>query len=887
MVGITLGHYRIERLLGSGGMSDVYQAEDTKLGRPIALKVLSQALVDDPERRERFEREARAAAALNHPNIVTIHSVEEVDGLTFLTLELIEGQTLAEIIPAGGLSLDRLLDLGIALADGVGAAHQRGITHRDLKPANVMLTSDGRLKILDFGLAKIKEDVRVADTAMPTALLTGEGRILGTVAYMSPEQAEAKPVDQRSDVFSLGVILYEMATGVRPFQGDTQMSTLSAIIKDTPKSLADVRPSLPRDVAKIVNRCLAKDPEDRYQTAKDLRNDLRALKSDLASGELQAVNRSEERVRVSWLWERRRNLIAAAVLAATAVLALALWSKSSGRSDSSPRPFDSTRLARVTTTGSVGSAAISPDGRYVAYVSVNDTKWGLSLRQIATTSNVELIPPDDVPKGAPTFGPDGSYIYYVAYGPGSTVATLYRIPVLGGGATRILEGIDSSVAFSPDGRQLAFLRRDAKAGSDALVLASVDGANQRELATRKRPQLYVLNGVSWSADGKSIAVVAGNEQDSRRQIVLADVSTGTETIVPTPEWRTVGRAAWLPDGTGILVNAQEDSGETSTQIFLVRYPSGTTRRVTSDLSSYSGLSVAADGRSFVAIRSDRRVTLWTTALGNPTAAVAITSQAAGDDGSEGVAWTPDGRLVYVSGASGNPDIWIMSADGSRRVQLTSSPGYDVSPQVTNDGRYIVFASDRDGAMRGWRMGVDGSGAMRLTSDVVARSRVYPSADGKWVYYDTTKNEARRVSIDGGQPEAVFSSDLLARVGGTLPKRFHEPMPSPDGSAVAGHYVAERGEGIAVIPMQNGAVKLFDTVPPNGTWSPDGKALLYIETRDGVSNVMRQPVTGGPPSPVTHFTADQIFGYAASPDRKHLAIVRGRVASDVVLVSEVR
>ncbi len=293
MIGTQLGHYRIERLLGTGGMGEVYLADDIRLGRRVALKVLSATLAGDPDRRERFEREARAAAALNHPNIVTIHSVEEEGGVPFLTLELIDGKTLAELIPEGGLSLDRVLELGIPLTDAVGAAHQRGITHRDLKPANVMVTTDGRLKVLDFGLAKVKEEARLAaEEGMATAALTGDGRIVGTVAYMSPEQAEGKPVDQRSDVFSLGIMLYEMATGARPFGGDTHMSTLSAIIKDTPKSLNEVRPGLPRELWKIINRCLAKDVEDRYQTAKDLRNDLRALKNELTSGEVVPITGS-------------------------------------------------------------------------------------------------------------------------------------------------------------------------------------------------------------------------------------------------------------------------------------------------------------------------------------------------------------------------------------------------------------------------------------------------------------------------------------------------------------------------------------------------------------------------------------------------------------------
>ena len=289
MVGTSIGHYHIVESLGKGGMGEVYAAEDTRLGRRVALKVLSRGLAMDADRRERFEREARAVAALNHPNIVTIYSVEEADGVPFLTLELVEGRTLDALIPPGGLPLDRILAYAIPLADAVGAAHQRGITHRDLKPGNVMIGDDGRVKVLDFGLAKLKESNASLAASLPTQELTGEGRIVGTVAYMSPEQAEAKPVDPRSDVFSLGVVIFEMATSQRPFKGDTQVSLLSSIIKDTPSSLTDLRAELPRDLGRIVRRCLSKDPEDRYQTAKDLRNDLRALKEELSSGAVAAA----------------------------------------------------------------------------------------------------------------------------------------------------------------------------------------------------------------------------------------------------------------------------------------------------------------------------------------------------------------------------------------------------------------------------------------------------------------------------------------------------------------------------------------------------------------------------------------------------------------------
>ena len=273
-------HYEILHLIGKGGMGDVYAAQDTKLGRKVALKILPSEMAADPERRARFEREAKAVAALNHPNIVTIHSVEEADGVHFITMELVEGKTLSELIPESGCPLSSLLDRAVAMTDAVSAAHGRGITHRDLKPDNVMVTDDGRVKVLDFGLAKLRGEGtdEAAATRLAADAQTAEGKILGTAAYMSPEQAEGKTVDSRSDIFSLGTILYEMATGARPFQGDTVISTMSAILRDHPPPPSDARPDLPPDLARIVRRCLEKDPERRFQTAKDVRNELEDIR---------------------------------------------------------------------------------------------------------------------------------------------------------------------------------------------------------------------------------------------------------------------------------------------------------------------------------------------------------------------------------------------------------------------------------------------------------------------------------------------------------------------------------------------------------------------------------------------------------------------------------
>ncbi len=299
MIGTTLKHYKVIRQLGSGGMGDVYVAEDTTLDRQVALKVLPPDMAADPERLARFEREAKAIAALDHPNIVTIHTIEEVDDVRFITMQLVEGRTLEQILHAegaGGLPLREIFEIGAPLAEAISVAHERGITHRDLKPSNVMVTDDGHVMVLDFGLAKLRDAGEGPDdeTRMATESLTGEGKIIGTVAYMSPEQAEGKPVDQRTDIFSLGIMLYEMSTGARPFRGDTKMSILTSIIRDTPPPVTDVNVTLPRHVGRIIKHCLEKDPDRRFQSAKDLRNELDELRDELDTREIEAYVRDSE-----------------------------------------------------------------------------------------------------------------------------------------------------------------------------------------------------------------------------------------------------------------------------------------------------------------------------------------------------------------------------------------------------------------------------------------------------------------------------------------------------------------------------------------------------------------------------------------------------------------
>ena len=674
---------------------------------------------------------------------------------------------------------------------------------------------------------------------------------------------------------------------MRPFAGDTPMSILSAIMKDAPRPVTEAKRSLPRDFSRIVMRCLSKDVEDRYQTAKDVRNDLRALKNDLTSGEIVAITDSSVTPTMVPMRSVSRDFVVGASVAVVVVAiaaALVLRSRpAAAPAAASARPFDAITLTRLTTTGTAGLASISADGRYVAHVSAKGGEQSLWLRQIATTSNVEIVPPAEVRYIGVAFSPDGNHIYYSTYARGTNLGMLYQIAILGGGARMIVEDIDTAVSFSPDGSQLAFLRGYPDVGESAVIVANVDGSNQRKLATRKRPANFPLLGIAWSPDGKTIAATGAHEGQLRGEIVAVDVATGSERTVATPDWRQVSRLAWLPDGSGLLVNAQESAGEASNQVFLLNYPAGEARRVTSDLSSYGGLSLAPDGHSFVCIRNELRATIWTQPLGEIEKAAAVAKDAGTDDGIYGMAWTPDGRLVFTTEASGNPDVWIMGSDGSRRVQLTSAPGQDISPRVTADGKYVVFVSDRDGGLRLWRMGLDGSGAMRLSADLVARGRGTISPDGKWVYYSEAAGESRKVSIDGGTASAVFSA-----APPQLPPGFHEPMPSPDGVTVAGHYSDQTArERIALIPVGGGPAKLLPTVPASATWAPDGKTLVYIDTRGGISNLMRQPLAGGAATALTKFSSEQIFSYALSFDQRQIGLVRGHTNSDVVLISTAR
>jgi Tol biopolymer transport system component/predicted Ser/Thr protein kinase len=868
--GETIGHYRILDLLGKGGMGEVFVAEDTRLHRRVALKVLPQLFAADPDHRERFEREARAVAALNHPNIVTIHSVEEHDGRLFLTMELVEGKPLGELIPRGGMPLEKVLKIAIEIADAMAAAQQRGITHRDLKPANVMVTSAGRAKVLDFGLAKLKDAGTVASDDLTRVAassdITGEGNIVGTVAYMSPEQAEGRPVDPRSDVFSFGVVLHEMATGERPFKGDTNVSVLSSILKDTAPAVTESNPDLPADLARIVRRCLAKDPDRRYQTAADLRTELEDLKQDTSSG-IVPVARP---VRKKGAWAA----LAASGIAVLAVIAGAwfMFGRQSTSPSANTATFTIDRLARLTTTGTAFIAAMSPDGRYVVHAKGEPGGVGLWIRQTATTSDVRIVAPADVRFDGLAFAPDGNYVFYSAYPGVGGVASLYRVPVLGGTSSKLIEDIDSPVTFSPDQKRIAFMRGSAARGTTELMTADADGGNVRALTTANAPDKFQSEGPTWSSNGTTILATATSTRPGSPSVIYAiDVPTGTARPIGEG-WGYARDVQWLPDGRSFLATAIDFSGLATPQIWRVAYPSGERSRVTNDLNAYVGVSLSADGRSLATVQTETVAAIHV-AEGPNKEPRKVTGGAGRADGINGLTWMPDGRLVYSTTASGLPQLWLSDADGANARQLTSLNFPATSPWSAPDGKWIYFTSYVKEGTCLFRIAPDGSGLQQLTTDGDARNGIV-SRDGKTLYFTALKSGSPRlmgVPSEGGQPQPVSS------------KYFRAVDISPDGTRLMGVVwsEAERRAVAGILSLKEDRLEQLTDLPNSALFLPDG-GFAVVRRIQGKSVVMVRPATGGPERPLIPPHPDIIYGGAVSRDGK-VAFSRGQSTSDVVLI----
>ena len=922
--GSAVGRYRILTSIGVGGMGEVFKAHDITLDRDIALKILPAELVSDADRVRRFVQEAKSASALNHPHIVTIYEVgeEPTDNdaapLHYIAMEFIDGETLRDKIHKEKLELKKLLEYLAQTADGLAKAHSAGIVHRDLKPDNIMVSKDGYAKILDFGLAKLVETTNEAPTAdseeVETRMMeaTKAGIVMGTIGYMSPEQVQGKPVDHRSDVFSFGCILYEAATGKRPFAGDSMIDSLHKIVYSSLPPVKDFNPNAPVELQRIIKKCLAKDPDERYQAARDITIDIRDLIKEydfqplvssaneaVATAVHQAVSAIQPLSPDTGPHSSPSVYAAAATAAAPAyqaahtpkrgfLLAIALAgllilaSVVLYRVMSYKRTvgdFQIGKLTKLTSTGKVRNAAISPDGKYVVHVIDSGGLTSLWVRQVATASIVQIAAPADLLYLGLTFSRDGDYVYYVVWDKKSPIRILYQLPVLGGAPRRLVEDVDSSISFSPDQKQFVFVRNSSAASESQLIIANADGGNERKLAARRSREPFMEP--AWSPTGKVI-VCSTQSLSGGVRIGLSEVrvDTGAEKEFSSQSWLLIEGISWLSDGSGFMMSAMERTlGQSQLQIWQVSYPKGDVRRVTSDLNNYNNVSLTADSNALVTVQSTILTNAWVAPDGDATRATQITS---GSGKYSSLVWTTNGKIVYLTDSSGNADIWVMDADGSNQRQLTSNTGVNAMPCVSADGRYIVFISTRASSARGfsiWRMDADGGNPKQLT---FGENDYFPalSPDGKWVVYTPVLSEGKptlwKVPIDGGEPTRV--TDVLSLV----------PIISPDSKLIACRCSDSQPNStpkICLFAFEGGPpLKTFDLPSPYLVrWSPDGKALTYLDSPGGIGNIWSQPIDGSAKKQITDFKNDQMFDFSWSKDGK-LACTRGVVTTDAVLLT---